>query len=175
MAAFDVSVIGELNLDIIFYGLPQELVLERELLAKDVSITLGSSSAIFAHNLACLGNKVGFSSTTGSDPFAHLCMKRLAECGVDLSHVRQLSGKTTGLSVILAQQKQRYILTYPGTMFEMSERDLEKPAPDSEDQQWTEDAEAATDKEPAELPLDVDEADAAEQRREVKLDEDDYR
>ena len=57
----------------------------------------------------------------------------------------------------------------------MSERDLEKPAPDSEDQQWTEDAEAGVEKEPAELPLDVDEADAAEQRREVKLDEDDYR
>ena len=57
----------------------------------------------------------------------------------------------------------------------MSERDLEKPAPDSEDQQWAEDAEEPADKEPAELPLDVDEADAAEQRREVKLDEDDYR
>ena len=62
----------------------------------------------------------------------------------------------------------------------MSERDLEKPAPDSEDQQWAEDTEAedteaAAGKEPAELPLDVDEADAAEQRREVKLDEDDYR
>ena len=57
----------------------------------------------------------------------------------------------------------------------MSERDLEKPAPDSEDQQWTEGAEAPADKEPPELLLDVDEADAAEQRREVKLDEDDYR
>jgi len=57
----------------------------------------------------------------------------------------------------------------------MSERDLEKPAPDSEDQQWTEDADANPGKEPVELPLDVDEADAAEQRREVKLDEDDYR
>jgi hypothetical protein len=57
----------------------------------------------------------------------------------------------------------------------MSERDLEKPAPDSEDQQWAEDAETAGEKESAELPLDVDEADAAEQRREVKLDEDDYR
>ena len=57
----------------------------------------------------------------------------------------------------------------------MSERDLEKPAPDSEDQQWAEDAEAPGEKEPAELPLDVDEADAAEQWREVKLDEDDYR
>ena len=49
----------------------------------------------------------------------------------------------------------------------MSERDMEKPAPDSEDQQWAEDTEAAAEKEPAELPLDVDEADAAEQRREV--------
>ena len=57
----------------------------------------------------------------------------------------------------------------------MSERDLEKPAPDSEDQQWAEDTEAAAAKEPAELPLDVDEADAAEQRREVNVDEDDYR
>ena len=88
MPDFDVSVIGELNLDIIFYGLPQELVLEREHLAKDLSITLGSSSAIFAHNLACLGNKVGFSSTIGGDPFGEICVKRLAECGVDVSHVR---------------------------------------------------------------------------------------
>ena len=57
----------------------------------------------------------------------------------------------------------------------MSERDLEKPAPDSEDEQWAEDTEVAAGKEPAELPLDVDEADAAEQRREVNVDEDDYR
>jgi hypothetical protein len=57
----------------------------------------------------------------------------------------------------------------------MSERDLEKPAPDAGDQQWAEDTGAGAGKEPAELPLDVDEADAAEQRREVKLDEDDYR
>jgi hypothetical protein len=57
----------------------------------------------------------------------------------------------------------------------MSERDLEKPAPDSEDQRWAEDTEATAGKEPAELPLDVDEADAAEQRREVNGDEDDYR
>jgi hypothetical protein len=55
----------------------------------------------------------------------------------------------------------------------MSERDLENPVPGSEDQRSavTEDADSAQ----ADLPLDVDEADAAEQRREVKLDEDDYR
>jgi hypothetical protein len=50
----------------------------------------------------------------------------------------------------------------------MSESDLERPVPDSED--------AGDDEQsPSELPLDVNEADAAEQQREVDLDEDDYR
>jgi hypothetical protein len=48
MADFDVSVVGELNLDMILYGLPRDLELDREYLAKDFSITLGSSSAIFS-------------------------------------------------------------------------------------------------------------------------------
>ena len=39
--------------------------------------------------------------------------------------MKRLSGKTTGLTVILPQRKQRYILTYPGTMYDMSERDLD--------------------------------------------------
>ena len=72
MPNLDVSVIGELNLDLILYGLPEQLVLEREHLAKELSVTLGSSSAIFAHNLALLGNKVGFSSCIGSDPFGEI-------------------------------------------------------------------------------------------------------
>jgi len=122
---FDVSVIGELNLDLILTGLPAELILEHEHLAQDLSITLGSSSAIFAHNLSSLGNKVGFNSCIGSDPFGEICLKRLAESGVDLSRVKRMQNKTTGLSVILPQRKQRYILTYPGTMYEMSDKDLD--------------------------------------------------
>jgi sugar/nucleoside kinase (ribokinase family) len=125
VAALDVSVIGELNLDLVLYGLPQTLVLEREHLAKDLSITLGSSSAIFAHNLALLGNKVGFSSCIGDDPFGEICVRRLSESGVDVSRVRRLKGKTTGLTVILPQRKDRYILTYPGAMYAMTERELD--------------------------------------------------
>jgi sugar/nucleoside kinase (ribokinase family) len=125
LATFDVSVIGELNLDLILYGLPPSLVLEREHLAKDLSITLGSSSAIFAHNLALLGNKVGFSSCIGDDPFGEICVQRLSTSGVDVSHVRRWKGKTTGLTVILPQRKDRYILTYPGTMYEMTERHVD--------------------------------------------------
>ena len=51
----------------------------------------------------------------------------------------------------------------------MSESDPERPVPDLED------AEDADEQPPADLPLDVNEADAAEQQREVDLDEDDYR
>jgi sugar/nucleoside kinase (ribokinase family) len=125
VAGFDVSVIGELNLDLILYGLPQELVPDREHLANDLSVTLGSSSAIFGHNLALLGNKVGFSSCIGDDSFGELCLKRLSEGGVDLSRVRRLTGKSTGLTVIVPQGKQRLILTYPGAMQEMTDRELD--------------------------------------------------
>ena len=47
MPQFDITIAGELNLDILLYGLPTELPPERELLATDMMITLGGSSAIW--------------------------------------------------------------------------------------------------------------------------------
>lgn len=122
---FDVSVVGELNLDIILSGLPNNLELDREHLATEMSVTLGSSSAIFAHNLALLGNKVGFSSSIGSDSFGQICLQRLGESGTDLSSVRRFLKKQTGLTVILPRGPQRYILTYPGTIAELRLEDLD--------------------------------------------------
>ena len=68
MPRFDVTIAGELNLDLILYGLPEQLPPERELLADRMMLTLGSSSAIVAHNLAALGSRVGFQSRIGDDP-----------------------------------------------------------------------------------------------------------
>ena len=64
---FDVTIAGELNLDLILYGVPEELPRERELLADRMKLTLGGSSAILAHNLAALGSRVGFQSRIGDD------------------------------------------------------------------------------------------------------------
>jgi sugar/nucleoside kinase (ribokinase family) len=122
---FDVAVVGELNLDIILSGLPEDLQLDREHLAQGLKVTLGSSSAIFAHNLALLGNNVSFSSTIGDDAFGELCLQRLCESGTDLSGVRRNAHQQTGLTVILAKGAQRYILTYPGTMSVMRYEDLD--------------------------------------------------
>ena len=122
----DVSVVGELNLDMILYGLPEDMEPEREHLADRLAMTLGSSSAIFAHNLARLGSRVGFISRIGDDPLGVISLERLAEGGVDVSKVRRVSGPTTtGLTVILPHSRNRHILTYPGTMFEMNFEDLD--------------------------------------------------
>jgi sugar/nucleoside kinase (ribokinase family) len=122
---FGVSVVGELNLDLVLYGLPGHFELDREHIASNLSLTLGSSSAILAHNFALLGNRVGFHSGVGDDPLGELCLERLKESGVDVSAVRKFPGKQTGLTVILPQPEKRFILTYPGVMAEMRFEDLD--------------------------------------------------
>jgi len=123
-AKFDISVVGELNLDLVLYGLPGQFELDREYLASNLNLTLGSSSAIFAHNFALMGNSVGFHSAIGEDALGGMCLERLSEAAVDVAGVKRFSGRQTGLTVILPQPEKRYILTYPGVMAEMRFEDL---------------------------------------------------
>src|SRR5215472_2590457 len=126
MPHFDVTIAGELNLDLILYGLPEQLLPERELLADQMMLTLGSSSAIVAHNLSALGSRVGFQSRIGDDPLGRIALERLKESGVDVSNVRTVAGKTTtGLTVILHHEQWRNILTYAGTISELRWDDLD--------------------------------------------------
>jgi sugar/nucleoside kinase (ribokinase family) len=126
MPRFDITIAGELNLDLILYGLPEQLAPERELLADRMMLTLGSSSAIVAHNLAALGSKVGFQSRIGEDPLGAIALERLQQGGVDTSKVRRIPGAvTTGLTVILHHQNWRNILTYAGTIAELTWDDLD--------------------------------------------------
>lgn len=119
MPQFDVTIAGELNLDLILYGLPEQLAPERELLAENMMLTLGSSSAIVAHNLAALGSRVGFVSCIGDDAMGDIALQRLAASGVDVKQVTRKSGTQTGLTVILQHGSWRNILTYPGTIFDL--------------------------------------------------------
>lgn len=126
MPRFDVTIAGELNLDLILYGLPEQLPPERELLADRMMLTLGSSSAIVAHNLSALGSRVGFQSRIGDDPLGRIALERLQEGGVDVSKVRIVpSATTTGLTVILHHEQWRNILTYSGTIAELTWDDLD--------------------------------------------------
>ena len=117
MSRFDITIAGEINLDLILYGLPEEMPTDREVLANDFRLTLGSSSAILAHNLACLGLKVGFIALVGDDPLGKIALDRLNEAGVDTSAcLTAKDGLQTGVTVLLHHGRSRHILTYPGTM-----------------------------------------------------------
>jgi len=124
---FDVTVAGELNMDLVLYGLPQELPPEREHLASRLQFTLGSSSAIFAHNLSVLGSRVGFIARISRDLFGETSLKRLAESGTDVSRVIELDKTNggTGLTVVLPCGSERRILTYSGTTFGLRFEDLD--------------------------------------------------
>jgi sugar/nucleoside kinase (ribokinase family) len=126
MQRFDVTIAGELNLDLILYGLPEELPPERELLADRMMLTLGGSSAIMAHNLSALGSRVGFQSRIGDDDLGASALSSLQQSGVDISRVRRVPGTVkTGLTVILQREAWRNMVTYSGTIAELKWEDLD--------------------------------------------------
>jgi sugar/nucleoside kinase (ribokinase family) len=123
MSKLDITIAGEINLDLILYGLPAQMPTERELMATGFAITLGSSSAILAHNLAALGSRVGFVTKVGDDSFGALAVERLRERGVDLTGIAH--GAKSGVTLILPHGPERHILTYPGTISELRFEDLD--------------------------------------------------
>lgn len=125
MNRFDVTIAGEINLDLILYGLPEQMPVERELLADRFSLTLGSSSAILAHNLGALGVKVGFATRVGSDPLAPIAVDLVKTSYVSVSYPTAAAGEQTGITILLHHGGVRHILTYLGVMAEMNIDDLD--------------------------------------------------
>lgn len=117
---FDVTLVGDTNLDLLLYGLPEELPCERELLANDMAIRVGGSGAISAHNLGALGNNIGFITSFPGDEFGRLCRTELQRAGVDLSSCVPLHHAQTGVTVHLQHRELRHMFTYAGATFQLS-------------------------------------------------------
>ncbi|WP_158791984.1 carbohydrate kinase family protein [Granulicella sp. L60] len=117
---FDIILVGETNLDLILYGLPEEMPVERETLGTDFDVTLGGSSSILAHNLQILGTRVGFVSEVGEDTFGTTALEYLGRAGVDLTQVRLKKGAKTGVTILLPHGRRRHILTYQGVMSDLT-------------------------------------------------------
>lgn len=113
---YDILVIGELNVDIILNDIASFPEMGKEKIAKDMSVVLGSSSAILASNLSSLGAKVGFVGTIGNDSFGDLTLKTLKGKGVDTSLIIRKDDMATGATVVMSFQNDRANVTYPGAM-----------------------------------------------------------
>ena len=125
---FDVLVVGELNVDLILNKIESFPEIGKEKLAKDMTLTLGSSSAIFASNLSSLGAKVAFLGRIGNDNFGELVTGSLREKGVDVSCIVKDSHSNTGATIVLNYENDRAMVTYPGAMNNLNINDITKDA-----------------------------------------------
>ncbi|MCC6498878.1 MAG: carbohydrate kinase family protein [Anaerolineales bacterium] len=119
MQPFDILVAGEINPDLILSGnvIPEFGQVEK--LVNDASLTIGSSSAIFACGAARLGLKVAFIGVCGGDVFGRFMLDEMQKRGVDVGNVIVHPNGQTGLSVILNNGVDRAILTHLGLIAEL--------------------------------------------------------
>ncbi len=75
MKDIDVLVVGELNVDLILTGDVTPGFGQAEKLVDDATLTLGSSSAIFACGAARLGLRVAFIGKVGDDDFGRVVQR----------------------------------------------------------------------------------------------------
>jgi sugar/nucleoside kinase (ribokinase family) len=69
---------------------------------------------------------VGFQSRIGDDDLGETALQRLQQSGTDVSQVRRVSGPVkTGLTVILQRAAWRNMVTYSGTIAELTWGDLD--------------------------------------------------
>jgi sugar/nucleoside kinase (ribokinase family) len=100
-----------------------------EKLVDAATLTIGSSSAIFACGAARLGLKVAYIGVCGDDVFGRFMLDEMQKRDVDIENVIQIPGGSTGLSVILNRpfdgtQGDRAILTYPGLIAALQAEDI---------------------------------------------------
>lgn len=116
MKQFDILVVGELNIDLIFSQIQGEPKVGTEILAKEMVFTLGSSSAIFACNAATLKSKVGFIGKIGSDYFGNYIIESLKSRNVKTLFIIRSADYKTGATVALNYGNDRAMITHPGAM-----------------------------------------------------------
>ncbi len=122
---FDVVVVGELNVDLILNRIESFPEMGKEKLAKDMTLTLGSSSAIFAANIAALGARTAFLGMIGEDDFGNLVIRSLQEKGVHTDWIIRTAEHRTGITVVLNFGNDRAMVTYPGAMAAFRVEDID--------------------------------------------------
>ena len=121
----DVIVVGELNVDLILNGIDGFPVVGKEILADQMELALGSSSAICASNLSSLGLKVGFLGMLGNDVFGKFVIEQLEKKGVDTSMIIVEDDLKTGATIALSYGEDRAMVTHQGAMKHLTLDDID--------------------------------------------------
>jgi len=120
----DVLVVGELNVDIILSGLNAFPAPGKEVLAGEMAVVLGSSSAICAAGLARLGASVTFVGVVGTDDYGEFVLRELTRLGVGVEGVRRDPTVRTGATVSIVYGGDRALVTFLGSIAALRGEDV---------------------------------------------------
>lgn len=124
MKPFDLLVVGEINPDLILSGNVEPAFGQVEKLVDSATLTIGSSSVIFACGAARLGLKVAFLGKCSDDVFGRFMLAEMCLRGIEIGNVIVVPGAATALSVILNRGVDRAILTLPGLIPTLTADDI---------------------------------------------------
>ena len=103
MRDLDILAVGEVNVDIVVGGLATIPGFgDPEMIVDAVSLTVGSSTAIFACGAARLGARTAMYGVAGDDALGRYMVDAMRERGVDVTGVRLDPGLVTGATVVLS-------------------------------------------------------------------------
>jgi sugar/nucleoside kinase (ribokinase family) len=119
-----VVVIGELNLDLIVLGAKRFPQPGEELIVDEMVLTLGSSSAIIACQLAKLTDDVLFISKTGDDNLGRIALEVLRQKGVPTDAIIVDRSLASGLTISVALAGDRAMMTVMGCIEELRHDDV---------------------------------------------------
>ncbi|MBS0591497.1 MAG: carbohydrate kinase family protein, partial [Proteobacteria bacterium] len=120
-----IVIAGEVNVDLIFAGVPMLPQFGHETLAQTYVQRPGSSSMILAMGLARLGDNVRFAGRCGEDAFGRYCIDALRERGVDTQAIIADAASGTGVTVAISSQRDRALLTWLGAIAELTATDID--------------------------------------------------
>jgi sugar/nucleoside kinase (ribokinase family) len=120
----EVIVVGELNVDLILNQIEGFPEVGKEKLVGEMTLTLGSSSAIFASNLSSFGTKVSFLGKIGDDIFGNLVIQSLTSGNVQTDLIVRDKNLKTGATIVLNYDEDRAMITHAGAMEKLNIDDV---------------------------------------------------
>lgn len=127
-----IYVVGSVNTDLVITT-PYMPKAGETLTGNGFFIARGGKGANQAVAAARLGGKVVMCGLVGDDDFGKSAVESFTEVGIDVSHIRTVSGVPSGTAVIIIENGDNRIILDKGANAELSEKDIDETLKDAKE------------------------------------------
>lgn len=121
----NIYIVGSINTDLVITT-PYMPKAGETLTGSGFFVARGGKGANQAVAAARLGAKVVMCGLVGDDDFGKSAVKAFTEVGIDVSHIRAVSGVPSGTAVIIIENGDNRIILDKGANAELSEKDIDE-------------------------------------------------